>query len=406
MKVIKLCDFGSATTEVFRPNPDWSMKQRTALEEDMAEHTTPMYRAPEMLDTWSNYPVDTAADVWALGCLLYTLCFGQHPFPDGAKLAIVNGSFRLPPTPPAPAASSSSDPGSHANEFRLFHDLIRQMLTVDPTLRPSCPQILEHLTSVCLAHGIDPTEEDLGLGGDLGRPNLDGGALRLLPAGSSPSDAAEAAAGASSPTATMTASLMSSIKGGAGSLMRNIRDKSQTVIQTVVQHSLVAAAATAATSAGSKDLLDMHLITERVAAMSYPAEGLESAGYYYAKSSADEVSAIMESRHPGRYMVLNLTERRYHQGSTSPTAAAAPTAATATPCIRFASGVVCHEGWKTNGGSPTPLSTVMATISKCLQFLERDARHVLLIHCLDGKSNTAVLVAALLMACGFVNNFR
>ena len=43
----------------------------------MARHTTPMYRAPEMLDMWANYQIDTSADVWALGCTLYFLCFNQ-----------------------------------------------------------------------------------------------------------------------------------------------------------------------------------------------------------------------------------------------------------------------------------------------------------------------------------------
>ena len=34
------------------------MAQRNNLEDEMAAHTTPMYRAPEMVDTWSNHPVD------------------------------------------------------------------------------------------------------------------------------------------------------------------------------------------------------------------------------------------------------------------------------------------------------------------------------------------------------------
>lgn len=41
----------------------------------MAQHTTPMYRAPEMVDTWNNFPITVAADIWALGCVLYVLCY-------------------------------------------------------------------------------------------------------------------------------------------------------------------------------------------------------------------------------------------------------------------------------------------------------------------------------------------
>ena len=112
------------------------------MEEETAKHTTPMYRAPEMLDTWSNYAVDARADIWACGCLLFVLCFHYHPFEDSAKLAIINGNFKIPPSDTA---------------YIMFHDLIRQMLTVDPSLRPDANQVLQHLTGVALSNGIDPT---------------------------------------------------------------------------------------------------------------------------------------------------------------------------------------------------------------------------------------------------------
>jgi cyclin G-associated kinase len=94
--LIKLVDFGSATMEKIYPTPDWSMTKRTIVEEQIAAKTTPMYRAPEMLDLWSNYPIDEHVDLWALGCLLFALNFGQHPFQDSNKLAIVNANFSLP----------------------------------------------------------------------------------------------------------------------------------------------------------------------------------------------------------------------------------------------------------------------------------------------------------------------
>lgn len=62
----------------------------------MTRFTTPMYRAPEMLDTWSNYPIGPASDVWALGCIVYLLCFMKHPFEDSAKLRILNANFVIP----------------------------------------------------------------------------------------------------------------------------------------------------------------------------------------------------------------------------------------------------------------------------------------------------------------------
>ena len=30
----------------------------------IAKHTTPMYRAPEMLDLYQNYPINELSDIW------------------------------------------------------------------------------------------------------------------------------------------------------------------------------------------------------------------------------------------------------------------------------------------------------------------------------------------------------
>ena len=55
---VKLCDLGSASTKQHYPDQNWSMNQRTLLEDELAKYSTPMYRAPEMLDTWANYPIN------------------------------------------------------------------------------------------------------------------------------------------------------------------------------------------------------------------------------------------------------------------------------------------------------------------------------------------------------------
>lgn len=333
-KNLKLCDFGSATTETFTPNSDWTMTQRTTLEEEMARHTTPMYRAPEMLDTWSNYPVGLPSDIWALGCLLYFLCFGRHPFEDSAKLAIINGNYRIPEMDVV---------------YEAFHDLIRQMLVVDPTCRPTCSQVQEHLASVSKVFGYTFGEIDFDL--DSQSQSSGGSSANLSPT-----------------TETTETSSQTSIMSRAGNFMGKLRDTSKAVIQTV-QHSMAA-----------RDL-DLHLITERVAAMSYPAEGLESA----MRNHVDDIAAILESRHAGKYAVINLSERQY-SGS------------------RFTTGLVHHAGWSTS--KPTRLTKVLDAVATCLDFLRKDPRNVVVIHCLDGRSNTAVLVAALLMVCKFVKSYR
>ncbi|KAI6047854.1 hypothetical protein EDC04DRAFT_2620198 [Pisolithus marmoratus] len=93
----KLCDFGSATPVAPRP-PATTQEIRT-LEADLNRHTTLQYRAPEMIDPYLRRPVDEKSDVWALGVLLYKLCYYTTPFEEHGPLAILNVQYRIPPYP-------------------------------------------------------------------------------------------------------------------------------------------------------------------------------------------------------------------------------------------------------------------------------------------------------------------
>ncbi|KAJ7762320.1 hypothetical protein DFH07DRAFT_1059540 [Mycena maculata] len=93
----KLCDFGSATTVA--PRPPATTQEIRALEADLNRHTTLQYRAPEMVDPYLRRAVDEKSDVWALGVLLYKLCYYTTPFEEHGPLAILNVQYRIPPYP-------------------------------------------------------------------------------------------------------------------------------------------------------------------------------------------------------------------------------------------------------------------------------------------------------------------
>ncbi|RMZ96469.1 cyclin-G-associated kinase, partial [Brachionus plicatilis] len=139
---IKLCDFGSATTEIYEPDGTWSVNKRNLVEDEIAKQTTPMYRAPEMLDLYNNYRIDSQSDIWALGCVLYLLCFNKHPFEDGSKLRIINGKYQIP---------------VNDGDFSELHDLIRLMLNTNPNGRPNVNEILFHLENICQSKSINLT---------------------------------------------------------------------------------------------------------------------------------------------------------------------------------------------------------------------------------------------------------
>ena len=87
-----LCDFGSATTATLPANR--TRKETLMEEERIHKYSTLMYRAPEMVDLYRNQEVGVKVDVWALGCILYALCFREHPFADESSLQVSR------PTPP------------------------------------------------------------------------------------------------------------------------------------------------------------------------------------------------------------------------------------------------------------------------------------------------------------------
>ena len=93
-----------------------------------------VYRPPEMIDQYLNYSVNTKVDIWMLGCVLYTLWFAKHPFQEAQKLAIVNAHYSIP------------DEKDNRIGTKL-RDLIRLMLTPNPSKRPDIDKILNLLES-------------------------------------------------------------------------------------------------------------------------------------------------------------------------------------------------------------------------------------------------------------------
>ena len=76
-----------------------SAGERAAEEERISKYSTSIYRAPEMVDLFQRRTISEKVDIWALGCILYSMAFNVHPFQEGGNLAIVNCTCSAPALP-------------------------------------------------------------------------------------------------------------------------------------------------------------------------------------------------------------------------------------------------------------------------------------------------------------------
>ncbi|XP_048418712.1 BMP-2-inducible protein kinase isoform X2 [Stegostoma tigrinum] len=116
-----LCDFGSATHKILNAQ----VHGVSAVEDEIKKYTTLSYRAPEMINLYGGNSITTKSDIWALGCLLYKLCFFTLPFGE-SQVAICDGSFTVP---------------DNSKYSQKLHCLIRYMLEPDPNKRPDIYQV-------------------------------------------------------------------------------------------------------------------------------------------------------------------------------------------------------------------------------------------------------------------------
>ncbi|XP_076793862.1 cyclin-G-associated kinase isoform X5 [Arvicanthis niloticus] len=338
---IKLCDFGSATTISHYPDYSWSAQKRAMVEEEITRNTTPMYRTPEIVDLYSNFPIGEKQDIWALGCILYLLCFRQHPFEDGAKLRIVNGKYSIP---------------VNDTRYTVFHELIRAMLKVNPEERLSIAEVVRQLQEIAAARNVNPKApitELLEQNGGYGNS----GPSRTQPPSGGPvnSSGVLALAEYDQPYG----GFLDILRGGTERLFTNLKDTSSKVIQSVANY--------------AKGDLDISYITSRIAVMSFPAEGVESA----IKNNIEDVRLFLDAKHPGHYAVYNLSPRTYRAS-------------------KFHNRVT-ECGWAVRRA---PHLHSLYTLCRSMHtWLREDNRNVCVVHCMDGRAASAVAVCAFLCFC-------
>ncbi|KAJ3113875.1 Serine/threonine-protein kinase 16 [Phlyctochytrium bullatum] len=98
------------------------------LQDLCAETVTAPFRAPELFEpsTAPGREVTEKTDIWAFGCTVFTMAYGEPPF-DGTATATVCGKVMFPKAPVYPAG---------------LQDMILKTLSFTPAERPSVDELL------------------------------------------------------------------------------------------------------------------------------------------------------------------------------------------------------------------------------------------------------------------------
>ncbi|RNF00770.1 protein kinase [Trypanosoma conorhini] len=145
---LKLCDFGSASRLYYEPQ---NALQVSIAEAELGDRMTLLYRPPESLDLWSRRRVDTKADIWGLGVLMYLLVFFEMPFEANA-MEIMDGVPRR-----FCAGRCETIPEGFGPLIEL---VVTRMLVKEPSLRADVFEVSQRLSALSHISPFPPPNPD------------------------------------------------------------------------------------------------------------------------------------------------------------------------------------------------------------------------------------------------------
>ncbi|KAH8100486.1 kinase [Cristinia sonorae] len=158
MGVIKYVDFGAAkilarnqrTIQRTRRGSDVGPATRGFTTSNNSLTGTPMYMSPEVIRDSGRGRMG-AMDVWSLGCVVLECATGRKPWSnvdnEWAVMFRIGIATQHPPLP---------EPGQLSE---LGIDFIRQCLTIDPMLRPTATELMNHPWMVEFSEALRSYEE-------------------------------------------------------------------------------------------------------------------------------------------------------------------------------------------------------------------------------------------------------
>ncbi|XP_075792287.1 auxilin isoform X2 [Pelodiscus sinensis] len=175
--------------------------------------------------------------------------------------------------------------------------------------------------------------------------------------------------GASSPDmeSTYAGGLLDMVKGGAGRLFSNLKDNLKDTLKDTSSKVMQSVASY------TKGELDISYVTSRIIVMSFPAEGVEL-GF---RNHIEDVRTFLDSRHADHYTVFNLSQKSYRSA-------------------KFHNRV-SECSWPMR--QAPNLHNLYAVCKNMHNWLQQNPKNVCVIHCMDGRAASAVLVSAMFCFC-------
>ncbi|MEE6494913.1 hypothetical protein FKM82_001898 [Ascaphus truei] len=180
--------------------------------------------------------------------------------------------------------------------------------------------------------------------------------------------------GASSPDmeSNYGSGLLDIVKGGAGRLFSNLKDNLKDTLKDTSSKVMQSVASY------TKGELDISYITSRIIVMSFPAEGVEL-GF---RNHIEDVRSFLDSRHLDHYTVFNLSQKSYRSA-------------------KFHNRV-SECSWPIR--QAPSLHNLFAVCKNMHNWLQQNPKNVCVIHCMDGRAASAVLVSAMFCFCHLFSN--
>ncbi len=145
LSAVKITDFGIATLakEI--------LDQEIEGTSDITKSTSGTvkgaipFMAPEMMFRKKDLEIGTPADIWSLGCMMFYVLSGRHPYGVGMDAVLAIGNNDRAAWPRFMTMNSQFSPVAEA-----LQGIVERCLSLDPADRPTANELVRMISDICI----------------------------------------------------------------------------------------------------------------------------------------------------------------------------------------------------------------------------------------------------------------